>query len=173
MRESQTEKEEMREQRRINMTTDMTMKIKSKGRMDANNSWWVSDLMAADRKKTWLHPEWEDTVRRWHKWLYEMKKKYEEKRKVFHQQLVSRMIKSADGGTGLLRKNHQANVVKRRSADSEGGRGEEERMGKALAMLCEGARPQGQAVERQRVEEFGGGYAQVVGEGGREGSKEL
>ena len=43
-------------------------------------------------------------MRRWQQLLYEMKKKYEEKRKVLHQQLVSRMIKSADRRTGLLRK---------------------------------------------------------------------
>ena len=57
--------------------TDMTMKIKAKGRMDANNSWWVSELLAGDCKKTWLHPEWEDTVQRWSNWLHEMKKKDE------------------------------------------------------------------------------------------------
>ena len=44
-----------------------------------------------------------DTMRRWYTCLYEMKKKDEEKRtEVEHQKLVSRMIASADGGTGLL-----------------------------------------------------------------------
>ena len=40
MQESQTENEEMRQQQVIKIRTDMTRKIKSKGRMDAKNSWW-------------------------------------------------------------------------------------------------------------------------------------
>ena len=32
---------------------DMTRKIRSKGRMDANNSWSVSELLAADCEKAW------------------------------------------------------------------------------------------------------------------------
>ena len=40
MQESQTEKEEMRQQQRMKIRTDMTRKIKSMGRMDAKNSWW-------------------------------------------------------------------------------------------------------------------------------------
>ena len=44
-------------------------------------------------------------MRRWCNWLCELKKKDEEKRKeVEHQKLVSCMIKSAEGGTGLLHK---------------------------------------------------------------------
>ena len=40
---------------------------------------------------------------RWHNWLNEMRKKDEEKRmEVGHQQLVSRMIRSAEGETCLL-----------------------------------------------------------------------
>ena len=42
---------------------------------------------------------------RWYSWLYEMKKKDEEKRmEEDHHKLVTHMIKSADGGTGLLKK---------------------------------------------------------------------
>ena len=44
---------------------------------------------------------------RWKNWLIEMQKKHEEE----HQNLVSNMIESADGGTDLLHKNHQANGV--------------------------------------------------------------
>ena len=52
-----------------------------------------------------------------------MKKKDEEKRmERERQKLVSRMLARADGGAGLLHKNHQANGVARRTADSEGGR---------------------------------------------------
>ena len=39
---------------------DMTRKIRSKGRMDAENRWWVADLLAADCEKAWLHPEEEE-----------------------------------------------------------------------------------------------------------------
>ena len=84
--------------------TDMTTKIKSEGRVDANNSWWVCELLAADckEKKTWLHPGWEDTMLRWFSWLYEVKKKDEEKR--------------------MEVEDEKFNGVERRSADSEGGR---------------------------------------------------
>ena len=60
---------------------------------------------------------------RWYQWLHELKKKKkdEEKRmEVEHQKLVSRMINTAGGGTGLFAQNHHANGVERRSADSEG-----------------------------------------------------
>ena len=54
---SQTEMEETRQQQRMKVITDMTRKIKSKGRMNANNSWWVSELLAPDcKKKLLLHP---------------------------------------------------------------------------------------------------------------------
>ena len=98
----------------------MTKKIKSKGRVDANHSSWVSELLAADCKKAWLHPQWEDTMLKRYNWQYDVKKKDEEKRMdVELQKLVSDMIKSANGGTGLFSQNHQANGVERRSAVSE------------------------------------------------------
>ena len=53
--------------------------------------------MAADCKNAWLHPGWEDTVRRWYKLLYEMKKDEEKRVDVEHQTLVSNMLKNADG----------------------------------------------------------------------------
>ena len=59
---------------------DMTKKIRSKGRMDANNSWWVSGLLAADCEKAWLHAGLEDTMQKWCDWLGEMKKKDERKK---------------------------------------------------------------------------------------------
>ena len=104
MQESQTEEEEMRQQQRMKVMTDMTKNVKSKGRLDANNSWRVSELLAADCKKAWLHPGWEDTMRRWYNWPFEIKKKDEETRMgVEHQKLGGNMIKSA-GGTGLFQK---------------------------------------------------------------------
>ena len=37
----------------------------------------VSELLAADSQKVWLHAGREDTVQQWHNWLFEMKKKDE------------------------------------------------------------------------------------------------
>ena len=63
MQASKTEEDEMRQwQQRMKTMTDMIRKIKAKDRMDADNSWWVSELLAADCMKAWLHPEWDDTV---------------------------------------------------------------------------------------------------------------
>ena len=40
---------------------DMTRKIKPKGRMDAHNSWWASEMLAAECEKALLHAGFEDT----------------------------------------------------------------------------------------------------------------
>ena len=60
----------------------------------------VNSWLLIVKKKTWIHQEWEDTVRQWHNLLCEMTKKDEEKKR----ELEHRMIDSADGGTGLLHK---------------------------------------------------------------------
>ena len=73
------EEEEMKQQKMKTMI-NMIRKLKAKGRKDAHNSLWVSELLAANCKKAWLHPEWEATMQQWHSWLHEMKKE-EEKRK--------------------------------------------------------------------------------------------
>ena len=53
----------------------------------------------------------------------EVKKRDEAKRmEVEHLRNVSRLIKSADGGTGVSHNNCQANGVARRRPDSEKGR---------------------------------------------------
>ena len=44
-------------------------KIRSKGRMDAANRWWVAELLAADCEKALLHPEEEETMKKWYSWL--------------------------------------------------------------------------------------------------------
>ena len=62
MKESKTEVEGMRQQQRMKIMADVTRKTEAKDRMDANNSWWVSGLLAADCKKAWLHREWEKRV---------------------------------------------------------------------------------------------------------------
>ena len=103
LQEGQTGKEEMRQRQRMKVTKEMLRKIRANGRTDANNSWWVSDLCAADCEKAWLHAEWEDTVQKWHDWLQQMKKK-DKGRKVEeeHRKYASQLIRSADGGAGLL-----------------------------------------------------------------------
>ena len=69
MQASETEEEGMK---RMKTMKDMMRKIGAKDRMDANSSWWVSGLLAADcKKKAWLHPEWEDTMERWCNWLFD------------------------------------------------------------------------------------------------------
>ena len=39
----------------------------------------LTDLLAADCEKAWIHPGWEDTMQKWYEWLEEMKKKDEKK----------------------------------------------------------------------------------------------
>ena len=73
--------------------------------MDAENRWWVAELLAADCVKAWLHPEEEETMQAWYNWFEKMQKE-DEKRKIeeFQRQRVNQMIKSAEGSAGLLRK---------------------------------------------------------------------
>ena len=69
---------------------DMTKKIRSRGRMDAESRWWVAELLAADCEKGWLHPEEEETMQKWYIWLGKMRNE-DDKRKMeeLHQQKVS------------------------------------------------------------------------------------
>ena len=53
--EEQTEEEEMKQQRRMAIMKDLIKKIRSKGRMDAKNRWWVGELLVADCEKAWIH----------------------------------------------------------------------------------------------------------------------
>ena len=74
-------------------------------RSDAKNRWWVSELLAKGCEKAWIHTAWEDTVHKWYEWLEYMKKKDENsKMEEMHQRKVEKMIKSAEGSAGLLRK---------------------------------------------------------------------
>ena len=104
--EDSTEGEEMKRQQRMKTMKDMTKKIRSKGRMDADNRWWVAELLAADCEKAWLHPGEEETMHKWFSWLEKMKKE-DEKRKMEENATTKRvnwMIKSAEGSAGLLHK---------------------------------------------------------------------
>ena len=96
----------------------MRKKIRSKGRMDAESRWWVSELLAADCEKAWIHTGWEDTLQEWCQWLEEMKNKDdEEKMEEIHQHKVAQMIKSAEGSAGFLHK------ISKPTAWGAGGRG--------------------------------------------------
>ena len=53
--EESTEEEEMKQQQRMMIMKDLTEKIRSKGRIDAKNRWWVSELLAAECEKVWIH----------------------------------------------------------------------------------------------------------------------
>ena len=123
MQEGSTEEEEMKQQQRIEVMKDMTSQIRAKGRLDANNSWWVREQLAADCEKAWLHVGWEDILQKWYEWMCEMKKKDEAKwMEEEDQKKVSQMIKSADGSAGL--------GVERRCADIDEGRGRRQASGK-------------------------------------------
>ena len=82
---------------------DMTKNIRSKRRMDTENRWLVTELLAADYEKAWPNPGEEQTIQKWNIWLEKMKKE-DDKRKMeeLHQQKVSQMIKSAERSAVLL-----------------------------------------------------------------------
>ena len=82
---------------------DLIKKIRSKGRMDAKNRWWVTEILATVFffKKTWIHTGWEDTMQKWYEWLEYVKRKDEkEKMEDMHQHKVEQMIKSTEGSAG-------------------------------------------------------------------------
>ena len=78
--EESTEEEEMKQQQRMTIMKDLKKKIKSKGRMDAQNRWLVSELLAMDCEKTWIHTGWENAVQKWYEWLEHMKKEDEKEK---------------------------------------------------------------------------------------------
>ena len=51
--EESTEEEEMKQQQRMDVMKDLIKKIRSKGRMDVKNRWWVWELLAKDCEKAW------------------------------------------------------------------------------------------------------------------------
>ena len=73
--------------------------------MDAKNRFLVSELLAADCEKAWIHTGLEDTMQKRYNWLEEMKKKDEkEKMEEMYQHKVAKMMKSAEGSAELLHK---------------------------------------------------------------------
>ena len=93
--------------------------IRSRGRMDAENRWWVTELLAADCEKAWIHPEWEDTMQKWYEWLEKMKK--DAKKKMEGNSSTQR--ESDDQKCGrqcwAFAQNHEAHSMERRSPDLE------------------------------------------------------
>ena len=73
--EELTEEEGMKQQQRMVIMRDLIRKIRSTGRMDAKNRWWVSELLAEDCEKAWIHTGWEDILQKWCNWFEDMKKK--------------------------------------------------------------------------------------------------
>ena len=57
--------EEMKQQQRMATMKDLINKIRSKGSMDAQNRWWVAELLVKDCEKAWTHTGWEDTMQKW------------------------------------------------------------------------------------------------------------
>ena len=75
-----TEEEEMQQQQILAVMKDLIKKVRSKGRMDARNRWWVTEILATDCEKAWIHTGWEDTMQKWYEWLeYVMRKDEKEK----------------------------------------------------------------------------------------------
>ena len=100
MQEAGDTEEEMKQQQRMKIMTGVQRNIKATGRMDANNSWWVSELLPliAKKKKTWLHPLWKDTMQQWYRWLHEMMKDEEQRKEEEHRKLLRRRSARAGGG---------------------------------------------------------------------------
>ena len=61
MHEEWTEGEEMKRQASMK---DMTKKLRTEGRMDAEGRWWIAELLAADCAKAWLLPGEEETMQK-------------------------------------------------------------------------------------------------------------
>ena len=67
----------MKQQQRMAIMKDLMKKMRSEGRMDAKNRWWVTEILATDCEKVRIHAGWEDAIQKWHELLQYMKKKDE------------------------------------------------------------------------------------------------
>ena len=56
----------MKQEQRMGIMKDLIKKNRSKGRMYAKNRWWVSELLAKDCEKAWIHTGWEGTMQEWY-----------------------------------------------------------------------------------------------------------
>ena len=64
MHDDTTEEEEMRRQQRMTVMKDTTKNTRSKRRMDTENRWLVTELLAADYEKAWPNPGKEHTIQK-------------------------------------------------------------------------------------------------------------
>ena len=137
--EELTAEEEMKPQQRMVIMKDLIRKIISKERMDAKNRWWVSEFLAADCEKAWVHTGWEDTLQQSFYWLEEMKKKDEKKdgghaspkrhdlrvpREVLDSCTKSRTViydKEFGGQCWASAQDHETYSMERRNTDPEKG----------------------------------------------------
>ena len=86
--------------------------------MDAENRWWVTELLAADCEKAWIHPGWEDTMQKWYEWLKRTQKKDEEGKDAGNACKEGETNDQVCGGKcWTLAQNHEAHSMKRRCAD--------------------------------------------------------
>ena len=70
---------------------DLIQKNRSKGSLDAQNRWWVAELLAEDCEKAWTHTGWEDTMQKWYERLEHMMQKDEKgKMEEMHQRKVEK-----------------------------------------------------------------------------------
>ena len=92
--------------------------IKAKGRMDAQNRWWVSGWLAADFKKACLHLDLGGHNAAMVQLAAGQQENEEDRRKEEeeHQKLVSRMVASLDEGAGSFHKITKPTAQERRSA---------------------------------------------------------
>ena len=63
----------MKQQQRMAIMKDLIKKIRSKWK-------WVSELLAKDCEKAWIHTGWEDTMQKWYECLEHMNKKDEKEK---------------------------------------------------------------------------------------------
>ena len=132
MHDDSTEGEEMKRQQRRKVMKDMTKKIRLKGRMDADNRWWVGG-----RLRESVAPSRRGRNRVKMVCLVGKMKREDEKRKKeeMDQQKVAQMIKSAEGSAGLVHKITKSTTWRGGAQMAVGPLcSKEERVGKALAM---------------------------------------
>ena len=144
------------QQQRTQIIGRMSRRVKAKGRMNANNSWWVSDLVAATCECAGLNRDWDGTAQSLQEWLYEMKKNDEGQKEEEHQKLVRRMIASAEGGAGWLHRISKPTVwregiqILREEEDNnrpmERSEEKKKELDKAPAVQCRRAQPSRQAM---------------------------
>ena len=127
----------MKQQQRMKIMKDVTKKIRSRRRTDAENRWCGTELLTADCEKAWIHPGWEETVQKWYEWLKRVKKE-DEKENVeeMHHRKVKQMIKSAEG----IAQNHETDSMERSSTQIL----EKEEEDAGLMDWCEAKRKNGQ-----------------------------